>query len=103
MEDSTGWREVAAQAVSVKIDAASKRLLEELQARLLLEAGERYSLQEILAAAVRLAARRRGELLAELRGGWRPMSAEEASRLIEEYGFEGPEDASTEIDEVLYG
>jgi len=89
--------------VSVKLDAASKRLLEELQARLLLETGVRYRLQDILAAAVRLAARRRDEVLAELQGGWRPLAGEEAEKLLEEYSFDGPEDASAEIDEVLYG
>jgi hypothetical protein len=52
---------------SVKLDRASKRLLEELQARL--EAA----------------------------------APEEAGRLLEEYGFDGPEDASEEIDAVLYG
>ena len=93
-----------AAAASVKLDPASKRLLEELQARLLLETGRRYRLQDILAAAVRLAARRRDELLAELEGGWRPLTREEAERLLDKYSFDGgPEDASREIDEVLYG
>ncbi len=87
---------------SVKLDKASKRLLEELQARILLDTGMRYKLQDILAAALRLAARRRDEVLAELQGGWKPLSSEEAEKLLEEYSFEGPEDASTEIDEVLY-
>ncbi|AEM39000.1 hypothetical protein Pyrfu_1134 [Pyrolobus fumarii 1A] len=88
--------------VSVKIDAAAKRVLEELQARLLLETGVKFNLQDILAAAVRLAARRRGELIAELMGGWRPLRGEEAEELLREYSFEGPEDASEEVDRVLY-
>ena len=91
-----------AAAQSVKLSMEAKRMLEELQARLLLETGKRYTLQDILSAAVRLAARRRGELIAELEG-WRPLSGEEAEKLLEEYSFEGPEDASTEVDRVLYG
>ena len=88
---------------SVKLDPASKKLLEELQARLQLETGTRYRMQDILAASLRVAAKRRGELLSELQGGWKPLSPEEAESLLDEYSFEGPEDASTEIDEVLYG
>ena len=88
---------------SVKLDPASKKLLEELQARLQLETGTRYRMQDILAASLRVAAKRRGELLAELQGGWKPLSPEEAERLLDEYSFEGPEDASSRIDEVLYG
>ena len=91
-----------AAAQSVKLSVEAKRLLEELQARLLLETGKRYTLQDILSAAVRLAWRRRGELLAELEG-WRPLGREEAEKLLEEYSFEGPEDASLEVDRVLYG
>ncbi len=88
---------------SVKLDSTAKRLLEELQARILLETGVRYRLQDILAAALRLAARRRDEILAELQGGWKPLSPEEAEKLLEEYSFEGPREASKEIDKVLYG
>ncbi len=88
---------------SVKIDVASKRLLEELQARLVLETGKRYRLQDILAAALRLAAKRRAELIAELEGGWEPLNEQQVEKLFEELSFEGPEDASVKIDEVLYG
>ncbi len=91
-----------AVAQSVKLSAEAKRLLEELQARLLLETGKRYTLQDILSAAVRLAAKRRAELLAELEG-WRPLSKEEAESLLDEYSFEGPEESSLEVDRVLYG
>ncbi|BES82889.1 hypothetical protein [Pyrodictium abyssi] len=87
---------------SVKLDTASKKLLEELQARILLETGVRYRLQDILAAALRLAAKKRDEIIAELQGGWKPLSPKEAEKLLEEHSFEGPEDASTRIDEVLY-
>ena len=79
---------------SVKIDAASKRLLEELQARLVLETGKRYRMQDILAAALWAAARRRSELIAELDGGWKPLDEREAEKLLEDYSFEGPEDSS---------
>jgi len=87
---------------SVKLDTASKKLLEELQAKILLETGVRYRLQDILAAALRLAAKKREEILAELQGGWKPLSPREAEELLEEHSFEGPEDASTGIDEALY-
>ena len=87
---------------SIKIDERSKRLLEELQAILQLDAGTRYSLQDILAASTRLAYRRRAELLEELEGHWQPLDKREIEKLLEEYSFEGPEDASETIDEAFY-
>jgi len=98
------WRVAAARATSIKLDPESKRLLDELQARLLLETGEKHRLQDIVAAALRLAARRRGELLDELgAAGWRPLPRREAERLLDELSFEAGEDASTSVDEALYG
>ncbi len=94
---------MAADVVSVKLPRAAKRLLEELQARIAIETGTRYNLQDILAASIRVAARHSGELIEELKGGWRPMSPEEAEKLLEELSFEGPREASREVDRVLYG
>ncbi len=54
-------------------------------------------------AELRLAVRRRDRMVAELQGGWKPLSPEEAEKLLEEYSFEGPREASKEIDKVLYG
>jgi len=95
---------LARRVASVKLDPESKRLLDELQARLLLETGKRHRLQDILAAALRLAARKRGELLEELEArDWKPLSPEEAEKLLDELSFEAAPDASTSIDEALYG
>ncbi len=94
---------MATETVSVRITRSAKRLLEELQARIAFETGKRYNLQDILAASVRVAARHRNELIEELEGAWRPLRPEEAERLLEELSFEGPREASREVDRVLYG
>jgi len=57
---------------SINIDEGSKRLLEELQAILQLGTGAWYSLQDILAASIRLAYRRRGDSLTSSRGAGSP-------------------------------
>jgi hypothetical protein len=87
----------------VKLDPGSKRILDELQARLLLETGRRHRLQDILAAAIRVAARRREELLRELSEEWKPLARSEAEKLLDELSFDADEDASTRVDEALYG
>jgi len=58
----------------------------------------------VLEAAIRLASRRRAELAAELARGWRPLSREEAERLLDELAVDlGVEDAAGDVDRVLYG
>ena len=94
---------MAAKATTIKVDREVKALLDELQASISSETGRRPRLQDIVAAALRVAARRREELLRELEGAeWRPMGRGEAERLLDELSFEGPEDASERVDEALY-
>ena len=66
-----------AASETVRVSSITRRRLEELRARLVLETGRRYTIQEIVDAAVAVAARMRDELLREL-GGWKPLRREEA-------------------------
>ncbi len=92
-----------ASAATVRLTREAKRLLEKLQASLVLEHGVKPPLYAIVEAALRLAWRRRGELLAELEG-WRPLGREEAERLLEEHIVDvGETDAARDHDEVVYG
>ncbi|ABM80520.1 hypothetical protein [Hyperthermus butylicus] len=81
----------------------TRQRLEELRARLVLETGKRYTIQEIVDAAVAIAARMRDELLREL-GAWEPLSRDEAEKLLDMYSIDLPvEDVEEDIDKVLYG
>jgi len=94
---------LAAASETVRVSSHTKRVLEELRARLTLETGRRLSLQELVDAAVAVAARRRNELLREL-GLWRPLSREEAERLLDELTIDADvEDVEEDLDRVLYG
>jgi len=86
----------------IRISREAKRELERLQARLVMETGRKHSLQELVDAAIRVALRRREELLGEL-GEWRPLSREEAEKLLEMYSIEADvEDVEEDMKEVLY-
>lgn len=88
---------------TVRVSRHTRRRLEELRARLVLETGRRYTIQELVDAAVALAARMRDELLREL-GAWSPLSPEEAEKLLDEHTVELPvDDVEEDIDKVLYG
>ena len=90
-------------AETVRISRGAKQLLEELRARLLLEAGVRVTLQELVDAAVALAAARSEELLEILGGRKRRLSPEEAERLLDELSFDGgPEDVEEDLERTLY-
>ncbi len=90
-------------AGTVRLTREARALLEKLQASLVLEHGVKPPLYAIVEAALRLAWRRRSELLAELEG-WRPLSREEAERLLEEHVVDiGETDAARDHDEVIYG
>lgn len=86
----------------VRVSREAKRELERLQARLVIEAGRKYSLQELVDAAIRVALRRQEELLEEL-GEWRPLSREEAEKLLDMYSIDADvEDVEKDMKEVLY-
>jgi hypothetical protein len=88
---------------TVRVSRETKRLLEELRARIVLETGRRPSIQEIVDAAVAIAAERRDELLRRL-GAWRPLTVEEAERLLEEHEISLPcSDVVEDMERALYG
>ncbi len=90
-------------AETVRISRGAKQLLEELRARLLLEAGVRVTLQELVDAAVALAAARSEELVKMLGGRGRRLSLEEAERLLDELSIDGgPEDVEEDLERTLY-
>ena len=92
-----------AASETVRVSSITRRRLEELRARLVLETGRRYTIQEIVDAAVAVAARMRDELLREL-GVWKPLRREEAEKLLDTYSVDIPvEDVEEDIDRVLYG
>ena len=73
--------------ISVRLSREGKELLEKLQALVEYRLGKRYSLQDVLDAAVKLAARRIAELVTELEGGGGRFSRSEAEKLLEEASF----------------
>ena len=84
----------------MKISREARRMLEELQAAAAAELGSRPRLQDIVEAALRIAWRRRRELLEEL-GAWKPL--EDPERLLEELSVDlGVSDSHAEIDEIVY-
>ena len=91
-----------AGVTTVKLDRRAREELERLRARLQLESGVKPTLQDLLDALIRLGWRRRGELVAELQGGWRPV--ENPEELIDSLAADlGTSDAAAEVDKVLYG
>lgn len=89
-------------STSVKISEESKRLLEAIQARIVLQTGIRFSQQEILERMVKSFEGREGELITLLGIVRLPLSSEEIERLMkipEDWGIETKEE---EIDHFLY-
>ncbi len=90
-----------ARVTTVKISREARGLLERLQVEAGRVLGSKPHLQDIVEAALRLAWRRRDELLEEL-GAWRPVADPE--RLLDELSVDlGTVNSSEEIDEVVYG
>lgn len=87
---------------TVKLGRRAREELERLRARLQLESGVKPTVQELVEALIRLGWRRRGELVAELGGGWKPVRNPE--ELIDSLAADlGTTDAASEVDKVLYG
>ncbi len=92
-----------AQATTVKLSRDMRELLEKLRAEIMLKYGERLSVQSLLEAAIRLAWRRREELAREL-GAWKPLSREDAEKLLDEAETDlGVTETVDDIDRVVYG
>ena len=90
-------------STSVKISGDCKRLLDKLQARLVILKGRKISQQELLDTMVRLLAEREDELLSYMAGVSLPLSPREVEKLMELPTDWGVETSEEEIDIYLYG
>jgi len=88
---------------SVKMSEEGKRILDTLQARLLLATGKKISQQELLEAVVRLSAEREDELVRFITGVKLPLPPEEVEKLFALPTDWGVETDEKEIDTYLYG
>ena len=90
-------------SASVKISLEGKRLLDILQARLVIATGKKVSQQELIEASVRLSAEREDELLRLMAGVRIPLPPDEVERLMTTPTDWGVETCEEEIDTSLYG
>ncbi len=90
-------------STSVKISRESKRLLDTLQAKLVIAMGKKVSQQELLDTLVRLSAEREDELFGLIAGVRLPLPPEESEKLMEMPTDWGVETREEEIDMHLYG
>ncbi len=90
-------------STSVKISGECKRLLDRLQARLIIATGRKVSQQELLDTMVRLSAEREDELFKLIAGVRLPLSPEEVEKLMKLPTDWGVETREEEIDIHLYG
>jgi len=88
---------------SVKISEDGKRLLETLQAKLVISTGRKYSQQELLETIVRLSTEREDELIGLLIGVKLPFPPEEIETLMGLPLDWGVETVEEDIDKHLYG
>ena len=87
----------------MKISVESKRLIDTLQARLVITTGKKISQQELLDTLVRLTAEREDELFRLIAGVRLPLPPEEVEKLMETPTDWGVETREEEIDVHLYG
>ncbi|WP_254543552.1 hypothetical protein [Halomarina pelagica] len=90
-------------ATAVKMDEETKSKLEELQAEIKLETGEKVTQQEILTRIVESAYESRAEFVDSFRGGEAALTDEEVERFNEGMISSGVETDEADIDETLYG
>ena len=90
-------------STSVKISGECKRLLDTLQARLIIATGKKVSQQELLDTMVRLSAEREDELFRLIAGVRLPLPPEEFEKLMKLPTDWGVETREEEIDIHLYG
>jgi hypothetical protein len=90
-------------STSVKISGESKRLIDTLQARIVIATGKKISQQELLDALVRLSTEREDEILGLIAGARLPLPPEEAEKLMSLPTDWGVETREEEIDAHLYG
>ncbi|MCJ7573582.1 hypothetical protein MUO93_04885 [Candidatus Bathyarchaeota archaeon] len=90
-------------STSVKISEKSKRLIDTLQARLVIATGKKISQQELLDTLVRLSTEREDELFGLIAGVRLPLPTEEVEKLMKIPTDWGVETREEEIDTYLYG
>ncbi len=88
---------------SVKMSEEGKRILDTLQAKLLLATGKKVSQRELLDAVVKLSAEREDELIGFITGVELPLPPEEVEKLFALPTDWGVETREEEIDAYLYG
>jgi len=87
----------------VKMDEETKSRLEELQAKVKIETGEKVTQQELLHAIVEHALSTEKEVLNEFREATVPASAEELEEFHSGISSSGKKTTEDDVDEVLYG
>jgi len=90
-------------STSVKISRESKRILDTLQAKLLLTTGKKISQQDLLDKLVRFSAERDDELFRLIAGVRLPLPPKEADKLMKLPTDWGVETREEEIDIYIYG
>ena len=90
-------------STSVKISDECKRILEMLQARLVIAMGRKVSQQELLDALVKFSMEREDELIGHIVGAELPLPSEEIDKLMKLPTDWGVETREEEIDLHLYG
>jgi chorismate mutase len=89
-------------STSVKISESCKRILERLQARLVLTYGKKVSQQELLDEILRAFAEREEELIQRIAGVKLPLSPDETERLLKTPVDWGIETREEELNKYLY-
>lgn len=87
---------------SVKLDERDKKKLDQLQAKLTVETGEKHTQQEILAALISKAIDDEGALDSLVRG-WRPLTDGEYGEVLSHATDWGAATRWQDIDKGLYG
>ncbi|MCD6528865.1 hypothetical protein J7L06_01035 [Candidatus Bathyarchaeota archaeon] len=90
-------------STSVKISVECKRLLERLQARLVIATGKKMSQQELLDTLVKLSMEKEDELIKRIAGVKIPLPSEDVDKLMSLPADWGIETREEEVDLYLYG
>jgi len=90
-------------STSVKISGESKRLLDKLQAKLVITTGKKISQQELLDTLMRFSTEREDEFFGLITGVRLPLPPEEIKELMEAPTDWGVKTREEEIDIHLYG
>lgn len=90
-------------STSVKLSKRSKSKLEELQARVKLETGEKLTQQELLDRVIDRAVEDEADFVDSIRDDGPELTDEEIERWLSGTSDWGVETSEEEIDEILYG